>query len=244
MEKKFEEAFGSIEIKPELKDMFRDVTVSRLVMNRKSNTLKMYLFYDRLIPKKFIRMLEKELARKLSRESTFDVKIYEEYRLSEQYTPKIWFESYEESIRMELEEYDIILHTLFRNANPHMDEEDNLQLQLPETPVAKNKEKELVRVLEKIAQERFGYEIAVKVDYVEAKSSRHKEENEARAQRKLDEIIARREAKEGDVSVDETVTAGETEKEKETEKNAVKEEKGTEEKKTSLKKLYDFTKKS
>ncbi len=189
MERKFAEAFPKTNIKPELFDVFLDVTVQRVVLNKAKQSLKIYIEYDRLIPKHYIISLEKDLGKKLCPGIDFSVKIMERYRLSQQYNLQTLLDSYQESIYLEFERYDNILFSLYKKCEPKVVEENTLLIHLPDSIVAKKKEAEMLDILHRIINERFNFDAKISVEYVEEKESAYKKENERKAQRRLEDII-------------------------------------------------------
>ncbi|MBE5895768.1 MAG: PolC-type DNA polymerase III [Lachnospiraceae bacterium] len=191
MEKRFDETFPQAALRPELMEVFRDVMVERVILNRAKYNIKIYIRYDRVIPKHYIHSLEKELGRKIQPGLHFGVKIVEHYSLSEQYNLETLLEAYEDSIFLELEHYDNILFTLFKRSNPSVLSADELLIHLPDSVVTKNKEPELLDVLHRIINERFGLQVKFTVEYKKEEKNRHREENELRALRRLEDISKR-----------------------------------------------------
>ena len=184
----FSEVFGNIKIKDDIADFFEKVTVERVIFNRSKHAVKVYISYDCLIPKEYILRLERELSRKLMVGENFDVKILEKYTLSSQYTKEIWLDSYKDSIALELSEYDLVLHTIFRSSNIKFNEEGKLVISIPDSKIARMKRNSLEDIIGRIANERFGFDFDVVSEMTEPVKSKFKIENELRAQRMVDEI--------------------------------------------------------
>lgn len=187
MDKSFEEVFSAVDIDNDLKGCFADSIVERLILNEKENIFRLYISDKKIIPKNFIMKLEKELARKLLKGRNLTVYIHEKYQLSEVYTLKSWFEAYKDSIVLELEAKDIILCTLFKKSD-FVVSENVLNISLPDSMIARNKEHDLIEIIHRIGNERFGLEFSIEVDYKEPEASKFRIENEKRAERRLAEI--------------------------------------------------------
>ncbi len=186
--KKFSEVFGQLDIKAELKNIFDDVLIEHLVINQNKKIFKVHISYNRLILKKYIKELERELLKNLKMNNIREVRIREKYTLPEQYTPSLWFENYKDSILLELSDYDNILYNLYKGSDFSFSDEKTLLITIPENPLYKLKEQELLSIMKKISGERFGLDIVFCVQYKEAVKSRVKEEYENRAYIKLQEI--------------------------------------------------------
>ena len=188
MEKSFSEVFGSLNIKDELKKIFEDTVVERLVVNENKQILKVHISYNRLIIKKYVKELERELTKTVKMNNVSKVIIREKYCLSEQYTPSVWFDNYRDSILLELYEYDNVLYALYKNSDFRFTDEKTLCICVPENPIYKLNEPELIRIIHKIAEDRFGIFFDISIEHKEAEKSRIKAEYEKRAQIKLNEI--------------------------------------------------------
>lgn len=189
-EKVFGDLFANNNIKADLFNIFKNVKISDVIINRKSKTIRMKFSYDRLILKSDVISLERELSKKIMSGETLKIVINEKYSLSSQYTPAIWFDSYKDSILLELERVDKVLYNYYKASNPRIDDNNNLLISLPDTIIAKNKENELVDILDRIIHDRFGFDFTTVVKYTDPVPSKRKADNELKVKRRLDEIIA------------------------------------------------------
>ncbi len=187
----FLDAFGKLDLKSDLVEQFENSLVERMVYSEKNSFLRVYLYNDELISKSYIISLEKELGRKVFSHKQIQVKIHEKYKLSDQYTPQNWFDIYEESINLELKQYDQVLQTLFRQGSPAFNDEGVLVVKIPDTPIGHSKGTELKEVLERIAGERCGVSLNVEIEFTEPVESRRRKENEIRVQHMIKEITLR-----------------------------------------------------
>lgn len=183
----FSEAFGDVSINGELKDFFADVTVEKVMLKKSMNLVKVYLSYDRLIPKRYIYDLEDELRRSFFGPKGLDVKIVEDYKLSDRYDAEYVVENYYDSLLMEVESHDKLMYTVLRKHAPHVSG-GVLIITLPDNFLAKQKEKDILQVFDGIFNERFHLGVHMKAEYCEAEESNFKKENEARARHRLEAI--------------------------------------------------------
>ncbi len=98
---------------------------------------------------------------------------------------------YRESILLELRDYSPIEYNLFKNADITYPADGKVMLTLEDTVLGKEKAEELVRILDKIYNERCGFSVEILTDYKEHKAARHKEEDEKRLAMQIAEISAR-----------------------------------------------------
>ena len=176
MEKQFQEVFPDLRIEGGMAELLDTVEVSRVSINKKkiccgsmwsaiSGFTKIYLF--------------SWSAR--SRSSSFPnvplrVKIIERFYLSRQYTPENFLEVYRPSILLELKNHSVFLNHLFSTAEITFPETNKMHLVLVDSVVAKEREEELVHILEKIFCERCGFDLIVETEM-------RKPEGESRAMR-------------------------------------------------------------
>ena len=64
---------------------------------------------------------------------------------------------YKDSILMELKECEHMLYTMFRTAQMNFPDNNTMELILEDSVIAKSKEDELVRILDKVLNERCGF---------------------------------------------------------------------------------------
>lgn len=191
MEKKFFEAFPNLKLDGVPKDLFEQVMVERITTTRRKDLLRIYVRSERLIEKEHVYLVEKEIKKQFFPREYMIVKIYEKFVLSEQYNPKKLMELYRESILMELRECDHMLYTMFRQADLQFPEENVMALVLEDSVIAKTKEDELVGILDKVLNERCGFQVKFQTDYKEATANKYREEDELRLKKIIEGISSR-----------------------------------------------------
>ena len=100
-------------------------------------------------------------------------------------------ELYRDSILMEIKECDHMLYTMFRQADLHFPEESVMELVLEDSVIAKSKEDELVGILDKVLNERCGFQVKFQTAYKEAAASKYKEDDALRIRRIVEVISSR-----------------------------------------------------
>ncbi len=191
MEKKFFEAFPNLELNGMQKDLFGQAIVERITATKRKDLLRIYFRSERLIEKELVYAVEKEIKKQFFPRDYIFIKLYERFVLSGQYNPEKLMELYRESILMEIKECDHILYTMFRQADIRFPEEMLMELVLEDSVIAKSKEDELIGILDKVLNERCGFQVKFQTVYKEAAMSKYKREDELRI-RKIVEVISNR----------------------------------------------------
>ncbi len=191
MGKKFFEVFPSLKLDTGLRDLFEQVTVEKVSSTKRKDFLRVYISSDRLIQKEDVFRAEGEIKRQFFPNVPMVIKFYERFHLSSQYDPKKLTEIYRDSILLELREYSPVEYNLFKKADIAFAEENTLQLTVEDTVLGKSKAEELIRILEKIYNERCGFAVSVQISYKEHITGKYKKEDEHRLAMQVAEISAR-----------------------------------------------------
>ncbi|MGN1205109.1 MAG: PolC-type DNA polymerase III N-terminal domain-containing protein, partial [Lachnospiraceae bacterium] len=154
MSKSFLEVFAGVKLTNAVSGQFEDVEVLKITSTSRRDFLRIYIQSEHLIPKEIIYKAEKEIKNQLFKDNELTVKIYEKYRLSAQYTPENLINSYWDSILVEFREYDHIMYIALKEAEIRYPEQDRIELTLEDTVLAKSREEEMLRILNKIFTER------------------------------------------------------------------------------------------
>ena len=191
MAKKFFEVFQNLTLKGHLNSLFEPVIVERVTATKRKDFLRIYIQSDNLIEKDLIFQVEEAIKKQLFPMVPMVIKIYEKFILSQQYTPKRLMELYRESILLELKEYSNVEYMLFKRAEIHYPSEKEIQLKVKESAFAELKMAELIRVLDKIFQERCQLSVFFSVIYEEAKEEAQQDDGDQVIDRKVAEIVER-----------------------------------------------------
>ena len=186
MEKNFFEAFPNLKLTGARKDLFEQVVVERITATRRKDILRIYIRSERLIEKEDVYGVEQEIKKQFFPKDNIIVKIYEKFILSGQYNPEKLMDTYKDSVLMELKDTEHMLYTMFRQADMEYPDEQTVKLILEDSVIAKSKEDELIRILDKVLNERCGFSVKFHVDYREAAESKYREEDEL----KIQQIVA------------------------------------------------------
>ena len=221
--KLFFDVFTDISIDEELRELFSDVTIKRIVNNRAKSSIRIYIDSNRLIHKADIYKMEEGIKHLLG--DRVNVFLMENYHLSSQYNPENLYNMYKESILLEIKTKSNMMFNMLNKAEITF-EEDVMFIKLADTIVSQDKSVELKRILEKIFNERCGVPVEVRYTLVEAEESKFEKMKELKLKQEVDAIIAGIVSKSSGESV-ESAGDGETEKDggKDKKEEAAKEQK-------------------
>ncbi|MBQ0041987.1 MAG: PolC-type DNA polymerase III [Lachnospiraceae bacterium] len=188
MNKPFLEVFPNLKLNKSLSTRLEPAFVERASMTKDKKKLKVYLYSERLILKEDIYSLEKELKCQMFGESAdVLVKVIEHFSLSSQYTLENTMEEYRDSILLELKYYDRVLFNMFKNAEISYPDRDIMHLLCEEHVLNREKEGELIRILEKVFCERLGVKAEFGVTYRQVNRNRQKAEEEEIIRKRISE---------------------------------------------------------
>ena len=169
---------------------------------------------ERLIEKEDVYGVEQEIKKQFFPKDNIIIKIYEKFILSGQYNPEKLMDTYKDSVLMELKDTEHMLYTMFRQADMEYPDEQTVKLILEDSVIAKSKEDELIRILDKVLNERCGFSVKFHVDYREAAESKYREEDELKIQQIVANIadrvsVASNDSNQGEVQLVQKTTAAE-----------------------------------
>ena len=174
--KQFFQVFQELTVSEHLRGMFLNTTISRITLKKDRSKLSIYLHSDHLLERSDIRELEEAIYKQLFIGKKIAICIRESFHLSSQYTAKVLYEFYEKSLLEELKERNILLYQMMKQGEMEWREDDRLSLILEEQILFRKEEKECIRVIQKIFEERCGVPIHFTIQFVPAKK---KDEEEA-----------------------------------------------------------------
>ncbi len=188
MGKKFSEAFGAVEIREDLKRLFEDVNVDRIVIRQNEQAVRINISYDRLITKDHIFALEKELDAAVFSEKGLHTCIVEDYHLGDQYDAPYVVEHYFDGLLEEIANNDRVMYTVLRSHKRRV-EGDELIITVPDSFVARQKAEGIMNVCDKVFRDRFHLNLQCRIEYSEKKESRYREESEMRSRHMVESIL-------------------------------------------------------
>ena len=177
MAKQFFEVFPALKLDQKIQDLFEQVTVEKVSATKSRDYIRVTVSSSYLIPKEMVFKVEREIKKQLFAYQPVVVKLYERFKLSEQYTPEKLMDAYKESILLELKAYSPVEYHLFKGADIAFLGTEGLTLTVEDSTPARSKAPELGRIIEKIFNERCGFSVMCRMEYKEKKSSSREEED-------------------------------------------------------------------
>lgn len=161
MKKAFAEVFPALKLERGLMELMEQVWVERVSATRNKELVRVYITSSRLIDKKDIITIEEQLKKQLFPRHNIQFKLYEKFSLSAQYTPENFMKAYRESIILELSAYSPLECQLFKKAVITYPEAGQILLTVTDNLVNREKLPELLRILDKICNDRCGLGITI-----------------------------------------------------------------------------------
>ena len=191
MSKTFLEVFPTLKVEKGYEGLLEKAEVTKISANHDKSHIRIYLHAKRLIHKKIIWYLEREIKNQLFPGKDVKIKIIESFQLSEQYNPESLIREYRESMQEELNEYSMLLGNVFRTAEMQFQASNKMKLIMDETIIAKTRGEEVVQFIEKIVCERSGMDLIVEVEYREAKESKYRKNSNEQIRQQVRAIVER-----------------------------------------------------
>ena len=167
MEKDFFDVFPNLKVKKELEELLEMVYVTRVSCNPSKTHIWVYIKSERWIHKKHIFALEDQIERQLFAGLGVTVTVIEKFRLSGQYTPQNFLDTYRSSMELELRNYNMLEYNMFKQAQISFPGEHDLHMILPDSVIAREKSDILIEYLQKVFFERCGMDLKVELEFTE-----------------------------------------------------------------------------
>ena len=168
MVKKFKDVFQSLECAPHMDELLNFVSVEKVTASSDMTLIKVNIIAERIIEKRTILELEALIKDTMFPKKNIKIKIFEKFKLSSQYTPKNLFDAYKDSILLEIKNYKISEYIILNNATISFDGA-YMDMTVEKNPINESVIDELVRILEKIFNERCGILCTVRHKFIAAK---------------------------------------------------------------------------
>ena len=188
-EKDFLDVFPQLKVDPELESLLGEVKVMKVSINPQKDCLRVYVLSRQWIHKKHIYHLEETIKEQFFANAPLRVKIIEKFQLSSQYTPENFLDVYRQSILLELKQYSALEYNMFYTAEITFSDPETMELVMTDSVVARDREYELVRVLEKIFCERCGFNLKVHPAYRKPVESKGRKNSELRILEEARQIL-------------------------------------------------------
>ena len=191
MGKQFFEVFPKLKLDQKNQDLFEQTEIEKVTTTKSRELIRVTFLSRHLIQKENVLKVENEIKKQFFQDYTVRVKLYERFQLSGQYTPEKLMELYRDSILLELKNYSPVEYNIFKGADIFYPDEREIHLTIDDTVPARSRKDELIRILQKILNERCGFAVHITAAYKEKKTGKYKEEDELQIARQVAEITAR-----------------------------------------------------
>ena len=178
MEKKVSEVFPNLKLPAGLSDLMDVSVVTKVAINPDHTLLCVYLDSTQWIAKEDIYQLENLIERQLFQNIKLRVHIIEHFHLSRQYTAQNFFEMYRPSILLELERYNKVIYSMFKNAGISFKDEKTMCMVLPDAVISREKYEHLEEILEKIFVQRCGLDFCLHSSFKQVSGKAREKEKE------------------------------------------------------------------
>ncbi len=176
MAKQFFDVFPSLKLEKKIQDLFEQVMVEKVSATKRGDYIRATVSCDYLIPKEMVFKVETEIKKQFFSGYNMQVKLYERFRLSGQYTPEKLMNVYKDSILLELRQHSPVEYHLFKGADIDFSGGEEIGLTIEDTVLGKSKAAELCRIMEKIFNDRCGFSVHCQIHYKEIKVREREEE--------------------------------------------------------------------
>ena len=163
MEKLLLDTFDGLSLTDRQKKLFSDVYVNRVVLSKRKKTITIYMESKYIIAFREIGLLSYALNQQMGK-TGFSVLVCEHFSLSEQYTPKAFWEEYKDSILLILKETNVLLFNMIYKGNVKI-EGISFHLACENDALFQTREQQFIEMVQSIFREKAGLLVEVSVDF-------------------------------------------------------------------------------
>jgi len=168
-EKPFFDVFRTLQVDEQSYALLAQTVVTKVATTPGQDVLRVYITSKKLIAKNQLFQLAKQIQRQIFGYRKVQVHIFEKFLLSGQYTPEKLWSVYEESVLTELEVYSPYKRSIMKNARLEFPDEHTVTMGISNRIYDKEAVDDLLRILDKVFNERCGFRVRVDVKYLELK---------------------------------------------------------------------------
>jgi len=163
MEKLLLDTFDGLSLTDRQKKLFSDAYVNRVVLSKRQKTITIYMESRYIIAFREIGLLSYALNRQMGK-TGFSVLVHEHFSLSEQYTPKTFWEEYKDSILLILRETNVLLFNMLYKGNVTI-EGVSFHLACEKDVLFQTREQQFIEMVQSVFQEKAGLYVEVSVEF-------------------------------------------------------------------------------
>ena len=184
-EKPFFEVFKTLHLEEQEHALFEQTVVTRVSMSPARDVLRVYMTSKKLIAKDQLFQLAKQIQRQVFSYRRVQVLIFEKFQLSGQYTPQKLWDVYQESVLTELEAYSPYKRSLMKHAKMEFPDEHTVLFGISDRVYDREAVDDLLRILDRVFNERCGFQVKVDLQYLEMKDHVSMEKSQAELKQKI-----------------------------------------------------------
>ncbi|MBR6093809.1 MAG: PolC-type DNA polymerase III [Lachnospiraceae bacterium] len=187
---RFKEVFKKAILDRESAALFEDLEVENIKSNTEADTIRVLVTSPYLIPRNAILKTQGAICDAYFPDG-MEVHIDLKYKLSGLYTPKTLWEVYRDSIISELTDEASLNGSLLRHAHVEFTGEDEMNVTLENSTVARRRERSIESFLMSIYLDRCNLPVKISFDYEDRPESNFRKESEHRINKRVEEISER-----------------------------------------------------
>ncbi len=193
--KAFFEVFPTLKLPSEMQGLFNAVRIKKILRSRDRKEFHIYALSNSVIDKETVFRVQRELNRQIFKNTGVTPKIHESFSLNGDFSTDGVFESYRESMELELREEYPIINQLYRNSEISCSG-NTIFLSVPEKMIfGKEAERyayELSEYFSNVFNLRFGIKTEVRLSYSKGEISLERRMVEEELKREFRDLIDRR----------------------------------------------------
>ena len=187
---RFKEVFKKAILDRESAALFEDLEVENIKSNTEADTIRVLVISPYLIPRNAILKTQGAICDAYFPDG-MEVHIDLKYKLSGLYTPKTLWEVYRDSIISELTDEASLNGSLLRHAHVEFTGEDEMNVTLENSTVARRRERSIESFLMSVYLDRCNLPVKISFDYEDRPESNFRKESEHRINKRVEEISER-----------------------------------------------------
>jgi DNA polymerase-3 subunit alpha (Gram-positive type) len=203
----FFDAFDQLSADQELKKLYTDVDVVKIIASRQNGNVYICIKSTRIISWGNIKKMEELLNRQLFLHTNNKAVIKPSYELTSQYTLERLFPIYRDSILEEIKDESIVTYHILSEAGININEM-NLIISVTDSCVVREKMSKLKDFLQTMFQERFDYTVTVTLDYIQPSEEDNEREKDIEYSKLLLRAAERDADNEGGTAADDLQSVG------------------------------------
>lgn len=188
----FLDVFPTLKLKDNLKTIMKDVTVTKITRTSDGKELRIFLTFNRLVPRAVVDDIQTQIKRQIDPLSSVSVRIIDRFDLPSVYNIENIIKEYTPSFLRDLENKGMMLATLFKNSEISVLQDDNqskyISLEFSDDFINHSFVEDIKLYIVNVMSYKFGFDVEVKVSFKKMPESRESQESRHRCEQLIEEI--------------------------------------------------------